>query len=148
MAWTRLAIPSFTLRIKSINNSRVMCANNFANSFTNFYPTIDFMKNMTEKKSKKQVVQMQNVCKWFGEFKAIDDINLTVFEGERIVICGPSGSGKSTLIRCLNGLEKHQSGKITVHGIELDDNAASIRKIRQNVGMVFQQFNLFPHLTV
>jgi len=107
-----------------------------------------FMKNMTEKKSKKQVVQMQNVCKWFGEFKAIDDINLTVFEGERIVICGPSGSGKSTLIRCLNGLEKHQSGKITVHGIELDDNAASIRKIRQNVGMVFQQFNLFPHLTV
>ena len=94
------------------------------------------------------VVNMQKVNKWFGEFHALKDINLSIYEGERIVICGPSGSGKSTLIRCLNGLEKHQDGTIEVHGTELSDNTESVKKIRKNVGMVFQQFNLFPHLTV
>ena len=94
------------------------------------------------------VVNMQRVNKWFGEFHALKDINLSIYEGERIVICGPSGSGKSTLIRCLNGLEKHQDGIIKVHGTVLDDNTESVKKIRKSVGMVFQQFNLFPHLTV
>ena len=94
------------------------------------------------------VVNMQKVNKWFGEFHALKDINLSIYEGERIVVCGPSGSGKSTLIRCLNGLEKHQDGTIKVHGTVLDDNTESVKKIRKNVGMVFQQFNLFPHLTV
>ena len=94
------------------------------------------------------VVNMQKVNKWFGQFHALKDINLKIYEGERIVVCGPSGSGKSTLIRCLNGLEKHQDGVIKVHGTELDDNTETVKKIRENVGMVFQQFNLFPHLTV
>ena len=94
------------------------------------------------------VVNMRKVNKWFGQFHALKDINLTIYEGERIVICGPSGSGKSTLIRCLNGLEKHQDGAIKIHGTELDNNTGSVKKIRENVGMVFQQFNLFPHLTV
>ena len=94
------------------------------------------------------VVNMQKVNKWFGEFHALKDINLSIYEGERIVVCGPSGSGKSTLIRCLNGLEKHQGGTIEVHGTVLNDNTESVKKIRKNVGMVFQQFNLFPHLTV
>ena len=94
------------------------------------------------------VVNMQRVNKWFGEFHALKDINLSIYEGERIVVCGPSGSGKSTLIRCLNGIEKHQDGIIKVHGTVLDDNTESVRKIRKSVGMVFQQFNLFPHLTV
>ena len=94
------------------------------------------------------VVNMQRVNKWFGDFHALKDINLSIYEGERIVICGPSGSGKSTLIRCLNGLEKHQDGIIKVHGTVLDDNTESVKKIRKSVGMVFQQFNLFPHLTV
>ena len=94
------------------------------------------------------VVNMQKVNKWFGQFHALKNINLTIYEGERIVVCGPSGSGKSTLIRCLNGLEKHQDGAIEVHGTELDNNNESVKKIRENVGMVFQQFNLFPHLTV
>jgi len=94
------------------------------------------------------VVNMQKVNKWFGEFHALKDINLSIYEGERIVVCGPSGSGKSTLIRCLNGLEKHQDGTIKVHGTVLDGNTESVKKIRKSVGMVFQQFNLFPHLTV
>ena len=94
------------------------------------------------------VVNMQRVNKWFGDFHALKDINLSINEGERIVVCGPSGSGKSTLIRCLNGLEKHQDGIIKVHGTVLDDNTESVKKIRKSVGMVFQQFNLFPHLTV
>ena len=94
------------------------------------------------------VVNMQKVNKWFGDFHALKDINLSIYEGERIVVCGPSGSGKSTLIRCLNGIEKHQDGIIKVHGTVLDDNTESVKKIRKSVGMVFQQFNLFPHLTV
>ena len=103
---------------------------------------------VVHKTDENLVVNMQRVNKWFGEFHALKDINLSIYEGERIVVCGPSGSGKSTLIRCLNGLEKHQDGIIKVHGTVLDDNTESVKKIRKSVGMVFQQFNLFPHLTV
>ena len=91
---------------------------------------------------------MQGVSKWFDEFQALKDIDLTVQAGERVVICGPSGSGKSTLIRCINRLEEHESGSIVVDGIELDEDSKHIKAIRLEVGMVFQQFNLFPHLTV
>lgn len=94
------------------------------------------------------VITMQTVNKWFDSFHALTDINFTAKKGEKIVICGPSGSGKSTLIRCLNGLENHTDGKISVLDTELKDDGKSLRKIRENVGMVFQQFNLFPHLTV
>tara|TARA_B100001027_G_scaffold209230_1_gene175176 strand:- start:53 stop:820 length:768 start_codon:yes stop_codon:yes gene_type:complete len=103
---------------------------------------------VVHKTDENLVVNMQRVNKWFGDFHALKDINLSIYEGERIVVCGPSGSGKSTLIRCLNGLEKHQDGIIKVHGTVLDDNTESVKKIRKSVGMVFQQFNLFPHLTV
>jgi general L-amino acid transport system ATP-binding protein len=92
-------------------------------------------------------VEMAGVHKWFGEFHVLKDINLTVMRGERIVICGPSGSGKSTLIRCINGLEEHQRGRVVVDGIELTRDVRSIETVRHDVGMVFQQFNLFPHLT-
>ena len=91
---------------------------------------------------------MKGVNKWFGEFHALKDIDLVVRAGERIVVCGPSGSGKSTLIRCINGLEEHEEGKVVVNGIELDHDGRHIDEIRSEVGMVFQQFNLFPHLTV
>ena len=91
---------------------------------------------------------MTGVNKWFGEFHVLKDINLVVRPGERIVVCGPSGSGKSTLIRCINGLEEHEEGKIVVNGIELDHDGRHTDAIRGEVGMVFQQFNLFPHLTV
>jgi general L-amino acid transport system ATP-binding protein len=94
------------------------------------------------------IIVMQNVQKWYGEFHVLRDINLAVAKGERIVICGPSGSGKSTLIRCLNRLEQHQQGQITVDGTELSNDVKNIDTIRREVGMVFQQFNLFPHLTV
>ena len=93
-------------------------------------------------------IEMQNVSKWFGDFKALDDVSLTTSQGEKVVICGPSGSGKSTLVRCINRLEIHQEGTIKVRGIELTDSDSSISEIRSEVGMVFQQFNLFPHLTV
>ena len=94
------------------------------------------------------VIQMTNVNKWYGEFHVLRDINMTVYRGERIVICGPSGSGKSTLIRCINRLEEHQEGQIVVDGIELNSDLKNIDRIRAEVGMVFQHFNLFPHLTV
>ncbi len=93
-------------------------------------------------------VRMVGVHKWFGDFHVLKDINLDVQPGERIVICGPSGSGKSTLIRCINRLEAHQRGQILVDGVELTDNAKHVQRIRAEVGMVFQQFNLFPHLTI
>ena len=93
-------------------------------------------------------IEIKNVCKWFGDFKALDDVSLTTSQGEKVVICGPSGSGKSTLVRCINRLEIHQKGTIKVRGIELTDHDSSISEIRSEVGMVFQQFNLFPHLTV
>ena len=94
------------------------------------------------------VIRIENVSKHFGVFQALKGINLDVATGERIVICGPSGSGKSTLIRCVNGLEQHESGLIIVDGVELDHSADSLKFIKVKVGMVFQQFNLFPHLTV
>ncbi len=94
------------------------------------------------------IISMENVTKSYGDFKALNDASLTVQEGERVVVCGPSGSGKSTLIRCINRLEKHEKGRIVVDGIEVNDTKTSLDAIRGNVGMVFQQFNLFPHLTV
>jgi general L-amino acid transport system ATP-binding protein len=94
------------------------------------------------------MIQMNNVHKWFGQFHVLKDINLTVNKGERIVICGPSGSGKSTLIRCINRLEEHQKGQIIVEGTELTGDLKHIEQIRREVGMVFQHFNLFPHLSV
>ena len=96
----------------------------------------------------KPIVEFAGVNKWFGEFHVLRDIDLAVARGERIVICGPSGSGKSTLIRCINRLEEHQQGKLIVDGVELSDDVKAIEAIRRSVGMVFQQFNLFPHLTV
>ena len=93
-------------------------------------------------------VEIIGLNKWFKTFQALRDINLTVLRGERLVICGPSGSGKSTLIRCINGLERHQEGRVIVEGAELTGEVGKIDVVRANVGMVFQQFNLFPHLTV
>ena len=98
--------------------------------------------------SDEVMIQMIDVHKWFGQFHVLKDINLTVNKGERIVICGPSGSGKSTLIRCLNRLEEHQKGQIIVEGTELTNDLKHIEQIRREVGMVFQHFNLFPHLSV
>ncbi len=94
------------------------------------------------------IITIENMHKWYGEFHVLKDVNLTVHRGERIVICGPSGSGKSTLIRCINRLEEHQKGRIIVDGIELTNDLKNIEKIRTEVGMVFQHFNLFPHLTI
>jgi general L-amino acid transport system ATP-binding protein len=94
------------------------------------------------------IVSFEKVNKWFGQFHVLRDIDLQVRKGERIVICGPSGSGKSTLIRCINRLEEHQQGRISVAGIELGEDLRAIDQVRKQVGMVFQQFNLFPHLTV
>jgi general L-amino acid transport system ATP-binding protein len=93
-------------------------------------------------------VQITRMNKWFGMFHVLRDIDLTVYRGERIVICGPSGSGKSTLIRCINRLEEHQTGRIIVDGTELSSDIKNIDRIRSEVGMVFQHFNLFPHLTI
>ncbi len=94
------------------------------------------------------IIQMKDVNKWFGDFQVLKDINLEVGEKQKIVVCGPSGSGKSTLIRCINRLEEHQKGKIVVDGNELSEKTKDIEKIRAEVGMVFQQFNLFPHLSI
>jgi general L-amino acid transport system ATP-binding protein len=94
------------------------------------------------------IIEFRRVNKWFGRFHVLRDVDLTVARGERIVVCGPSGSGKSTLIRCVNRLEEHQEGAVVVDGVELTDDRRSIDRIRREVGMVFQQFNLFPHLTV
>lgn len=100
------------------------------------------------KVSDEVVIEMDDVHKWYGQFHVLKNINLKVNRGERIVICGPSGSGKSTLIRCINRLEEHQKGKIVVDGIELTGDLKGIELIRREVGMVFQHFNLFPHLSV
>ncbi len=94
------------------------------------------------------MIQIQNLNKWYDDFHVLKDINLDVAEGEKIVICGPSGSGKSTLIRCLNHLEEHQKGNIEIDGTKLSANLKHLQKVRENVGMVFQHFNLFPHLTI
>ena len=101
-----------------------------------------------DRTSNDTAIQLIDVNKWFGEFHVLKDINLTVERGERIVICGPSGSGKSTMIRCINRLEEHQRGQIVVDGTELTNDLKDIEIIRREVGMVFQHFNLFPHLTV
>ncbi|MFC0267470.1 amino acid ABC transporter ATP-binding protein [Kushneria aurantia] len=98
--------------------------------------------------SEQPMVSMKRLNKWYGDFHVLRDIDLEVAKGERIVVCGPSGSGKSTLIRCINHLEEHQQGEITVNGITMTQDIKRIEQIRRNVGMVFQHFNLFPHLTV
>ena len=98
--------------------------------------------------SEDAIIEIIEMHKWFGDFHVLKGIDLTVRKGERIVICGPSGSGKSTLIRCINRLEEHQRGRIIVDGIELTNNIKNIEKIREEVGIVFQHFNLFPHLTI
>ena len=98
--------------------------------------------------TQQPVIVAQHIDKHFDDFSALSDVSLTVHQGERVVVCGPSGSGKSTLIRCFNGLEAHDSGTLTVDGREMSADAPHIRQLRQDVGMVFQQFNLFPHLTV
>jgi len=108
----------------------------------------EMSNNIQQTASDDPVISMVGVSKWFGTFQVLDDINLSVMQGERIVICGPSGSGKSTLIRCLNRLEAHQKGEIRVDGIELHEKMKNIDEVRQDIGMVFQHFNLFPHLTV
>ncbi len=94
------------------------------------------------------IIEMNAVSKWYGKFQVLDNVSLNVAKGERVVICGPSGSGKSTLIRCINRLEEHQQGQILVNGIEMNDNVRNINRIRLSIGMLFQQFNLFPHLSV
>lgn len=94
------------------------------------------------------VIEFKLVNKWYGNYHALRDINLTVTEGERVIVCGPSGSGKSTLIRCINALEDFQSGTLKVNHISLNEDLRNVQMVRQSVGMVFQQFNLFPHLTV
>ena len=94
------------------------------------------------------IIKIQNMNKWFGDFQVLRDINLEVEKNKKIVVCGPSGSGKSTLIRCINRLEEHQKGSIVVDGTELSENTKNIEQIRAEVGMVFQQFNLFPHLSI
>jgi len=95
-----------------------------------------------------KIIEMKNVNKWFGDFQVLKDVNLEVNQKQKIVVCGPSGSGKSTLIRCINRLEEHQKGTIIVDGNELTEDTKNIEKIRAEVGMVFQQFNLFPHLSI
>ncbi len=94
------------------------------------------------------IIEINAVSKWYGKFQVLNDVSLNVAKGERVVICGPSGSGKSTLIRCINRLEEHQQGRILVNGIEMNDNVRNINRIRLSIGMLFQQFNLFPHLSV
>ena len=94
------------------------------------------------------IINLEEMNKWFDDFHVLKDINLKVKEGEKIVICGPSGSGKSTLIRCLNRLEAHQSGKVVINGVTLNDNLKNLQHVRKDVGMVFQHFNLFPHLSI
>jgi general L-amino acid transport system ATP-binding protein len=96
----------------------------------------------------KAMIRLEGVSKWFGDFQALNSVDLGVDRQEVVVVCGPSGSGKSTMIRCINRLEKHDQGRIVVDGIELSDDLRNIQEIRREVGMVFQQFNLFPHLTV
>ena len=96
----------------------------------------------------ESIIQMKEVNKWFGDFQVLKDINLSVEKNKKIVVCGPSGSGKSTLIRCINRLEEHQKGSIVVDGTELSEDTKNIEQVRAEVGMVFQQFNLFPHLSI
>lgn len=105
-------------------------------------------KNQPDVSKEKTIIKISDMHKWYGDFHVLNNINLDVKKGERIVVCGPSGSGKSTLIRCINRLEEHQKGKILVDGIELTKDLKNIEKVRSEVGMVFQHFNLFPHLSI
>ena len=112
-------------------------------------PSYDHQVDRSHTQGRDEIaIQISQMNKWYGQFHVLRDINLTVHRGERIVIAGPSGSGKSTMIRCINRLEEHQSGKIIVDGIELTSDLKNIDKVRSEVGMVFQHFNLFPHLTI
>lgn len=106
------------------------------------------MEHNSEQKNDDPIIVMDKVNKWFGEFHVLRDISLSVKKGEKLVICGPSGSGKSTLIRCINRLETHQKGQIFVGGVELTNDVKRIDQVRRDVGMLFQNFNLFPHMTV
>jgi ABC-type polar amino acid transport system ATPase subunit len=108
------------------------------------------MSNIAEEQSKDRgpAVILDHVCKFYGAYKALTDVDLMVRRGEKIIVCGPSGSGKSTMIRCINRIEHHDSGRIVVDGTELDDRLKNIDSIRRQIGMVFQSFNLFPHLTI
>ncbi len=103
--------------------------------------------NVRPVSSDQPMIEMRNVNKWYGEFQVLREINFAVHQGQKVVVCGPSGSGKSTMIRCINRLEEHQAGQIIVEGIELTNDIKNVEMIRREVGMVFQQFNLFPHLT-
>ena len=103
---------------------------------------------MPQAKAGEPLIILENVSKWFDSFQALKEVSLTVDAGAKVVVCGPSGSGKSTMIRCINRLERHEEGRIIVDNVELTDKAADIEAVRGEVGMVFQQFNLFPHLTV
>src|SRR5690606_19319031 len=112
--------------------------------------TRDINADQADKESSmsEAIIRLENVNKWYGQFHVLRNLNLDVAPGERIVICGPSGSGKSTMIRCINRLEEHQQGRILVDGTELTNDLKHIEIVRRDVGMVFQHFNLFPHLTV
>jgi general L-amino acid transport system ATP-binding protein len=114
----------------------------------NAAPSIFSQPLPAAKAGEAPAIELIGVNKWYGEFHVLRQVNLTVARGEKIVICGPSGSGKSTLIRCINRLEEHQQGRIVVDGTELTDDVRNVDKIRSEVGMVFQSFNLFPHLTI
>jgi len=111
-------------------------------------PTVATDESGASESSRQPVISVKNVSKWFGAFQALKNISLDVHRGERIVLCGPSGSGKSTLIRCLNRLEAHQEGEIIIDGVALHNRMRNIEVVRAEIGMVFQQFNLFPHMTV
>lgn len=110
--------------------------------------TIGEQRDKEQDLASQPVIRAQNLDKYYGDFHALKNISIEVAEGERVVICGPSGSGKSTLIRCFNALEFHQNGKLEVQGAEIFEGSRDVHRLRQDVGMVFQQFNLFPHLTV
>ena len=103
---------------------------------------------MVERNGDAPIIILRGVHKWFGQFHVLKNLNLDVWKGQKVVVCGPSGSGKSTMIRCINRLEEHQRGHIVVDGIELTNDVRNVDAIRREVGMVFQHFNLFPHLTV
>ena len=108
----------------------------------------DTLKTPDADTTEGPIIEISGMHKWYGDFHVLSDINLQVMPSERIVICGPSGSGKSTLIRCINRLEEHQRGRIVVNGTELTNDIKNIEIVRTEVGMVFQHFNLFPHLTI
>ena len=108
----------------------------------------DSAQTPTQAPTETPIILLEKVCKYFGDFQALKDVSLTVGKGQRVVVCGPSGSGKSTMIRCINRLEEHDSGRIVVDGHELTGELKDINAVRREVGMVFQSFNLFPHLTV